>query len=58
MNEILNEYIVEYKQLIKLETLKKIDDFIDKLLENDDVKITLGGCVIQKINQTVFLTKE
>ena len=37
---------------------KKLKYVIDKLLENDDVKITLGGCVIQKINQTVFLTKE
>ena len=37
---------------------KKIKYVIDKLSENKNIKLTLSGCVIQKINQTVFITKE
>ena len=35
INLFINEYIIEYKKLIKQETLKKMDDFIDKLLEKE-----------------------
>lgn len=35
INICINEYIVEYKQLIKQETLKNIDDYINNLLEKE-----------------------
>ena len=37
---------------------KKLKYVIDRISKNDEVKLTLGGCVIQKINQTVFIIKE
>ena len=37
---------------------KKLKYVIDRISKKDEVKLTLGGCVIQKINQTVFIIKE
>ena len=37
---------------------KKIDNIIQKIKNGGIVRVTLGGCVIKKVNQTVFLSKE
>jgi tRNA(Ile)-lysidine synthase len=37
---------------------KKLANIISKMQNNSSNKMTLGGCIIQKINQTVILTKE
>ena len=37
---------------------KKIDNIIQKIKKEGFVRETLGGCVIKKVNQTVFLSKE
>ncbi len=37
---------------------KKIDKLIEFLKKGRITKITLGGCIIEKINQTVILSKE
>ena len=37
---------------------KKIDNLINNI-ENDSLfKATLGGCIIEKVNQTVIISKE
>ena len=37
---------------------KKLEKII-KVLENDKpFKLTLGGCIIEKVNQTVIISKE
>jgi len=37
---------------------KKLDNFINKIKNNTFFKGTLGGCIIEKVNQTVIITKE
>ena len=37
---------------------KKIDMIIEKIAKNSSLKLTLGGCIIEKVSQTVILTKE
>ena len=37
---------------------KKIDKVIDDIKSNKLSKVTLGGCIIEKINQTVIISKE
>ncbi len=37
---------------------KKLDNVINKIKENTSFKVTLGGCIIEKVNQTVIITKE
>ena len=37
---------------------KKIDKIIDLIRSRSSFKVTLGGCVIKKVNETVILSKE
>jgi len=37
---------------------KKLDEIIKKIKTNNISKLTLGGCIIEKVNQTVILSKE
>ena len=37
---------------------KKLDKIIQNIKNNSLVKVTLGGCVIKKVNQTVIISKE
>jgi len=37
---------------------KKIDNIINSIKNNDSFKATLGGCIIEKVNQTVIISKE
>ena len=37
---------------------KKLDGIIKKIKTNNISKLTLGGCIIEKVNQTVILSKE
>ena len=37
---------------------KKLDHIIQKIKKNSLVKVTLGGCVIKKVHQTVIILKE
>jgi tRNA(Ile)-lysidine synthase len=37
---------------------KKIDNIISSIENNDSFKATLGGCIIEKVNQTVIIYKE
>ena len=37
---------------------KKLDKVILGIKSNNFLKVTLGGCIIEKVNQTVILTKE
>ena len=37
---------------------KKIDKIIDLIKSKSSFKVTLGGCVIKKVNETVILSKE
>ncbi len=37
---------------------KKIDKIIDSIENNVSLKTTLGGCIIEKVNQTVIISKE
>ena len=37
---------------------KKLDTIINKIENNHSFKATLGGCIIQKVNQTVIISKE
>ena len=37
---------------------KKIDNIINSIENNDSFKATLGGCIIEKVNQTVIISKE
>ena len=37
---------------------KKIDKLIDNIKRDKLSKATLGGCIIEKINQTVIISKE
>jgi tRNA(Ile)-lysidine synthase len=37
---------------------KKIDNILNKIENNVQIKETLGGCIIKKLNQTVIISKE
>jgi tRNA(Ile)-lysidine synthase len=37
---------------------KKIDKIIDLVKSKSSFKVTLGGCLIKKVNRTVILSKE
>ena len=37
---------------------KKLDRIIKKIKNNDMSKLTIGGCIIEKVNQSVILSKE
>ena len=37
---------------------KKLDKIIQDIENNSSFKLTLGGCIIKKVNQTVFISKE
>ena len=37
---------------------KKLDRIIKKIKSNDMSKLTIGGCIIEKVNQSVILSKE
>jgi len=37
---------------------KKIDNIINSIENNDSFKATLGGCIVEKVNQTVIISKE
>ena len=37
---------------------KKIDKVINDIMRDRLSKATLGGCIIEKINQTVIISKE
>ena len=37
---------------------KKIDKVIDLINTKFSFKVTLGGCIIKKVNETVILSKE
>ena len=37
---------------------KKLYNLINKINNNASFKVTLGGCIIEKISQTVIITKE
>ena len=58
----LSEYNTEIIKLIGKKYYpsrgKKIDMIIKLINTKSTFKVTLGGCVIKKVNQTVILTKE
>ena len=37
---------------------KKIDKIINLIKSKSSFKVTLGGCIIKKVNQTLILSKE
>ena len=37
---------------------KKIDKIISEIVDNRLLRSTLGGCIIEKVNQTVIISKE
>ena len=37
---------------------KKTDNLINKLQNNRSFRVTLGGCIVEKVNQTVIISKE
>ena len=37
---------------------KKLDKIIHEILNNKIIRTTLGGCVIEKVNQTIIISKE
>ena len=37
---------------------KKLVKIIDEIINNNLYKATLGGCIIEKVNQTVIISKE
>ena len=37
---------------------KKLDRIINKIEKNRPFKATLGGCIIEKVNQTLIISKE
>jgi tRNA(Ile)-lysidine synthase len=67
-NFFKNPYEVTFRSMIdsikiiggKYNTVrgKKIDNILDKIENNVQIKETLGGCIIKKLNQTVIISKE
>ena len=37
---------------------KKLDNIIENIKNNSQLRVTLGGCIIEKVNQTVIISKE
>jgi len=37
---------------------KKIDKILNEIQENSFLKRTLGGCILEKVNQTIIISKE
>ena len=37
---------------------KKIEKIINDIKNKDKFKVTLGGCIIEKVNQTAIISKE
>ena len=37
---------------------KKIEKIINEIEKKEHFKVTLGGCIIKKVNQTVIISKE
>ena len=37
---------------------RKLDRIISEIKSNSRIKVTLGGCVLEKVNQTVIISKE
>ena len=37
---------------------KKLDKIIKDIENNQSFRGTLGGCIIEKVNETVFITRE
>tara|TARA_B100001057_G_C22715737_1_gene897632 strand:+ start:122 stop:1135 length:1014 start_codon:yes stop_codon:yes gene_type:complete len=37
---------------------KKLDKLINDLENNQSIRVTLGGCIVEKVNQTVIISKE
>ena len=37
---------------------KKLDKIIQEIQKNSTIRVTLGGCIIEKVNQTVIISKE
>ena len=37
---------------------KKIEKIINEIKKKSSLKVTLGGCIIKKVNQTVIISKE
>ena len=37
---------------------KKLDKIISNIVNEGQFKVTLGGCIIEKVNQTVIISKE
>ena len=37
---------------------KKIDNVIYQIKNNDSLKITLGKCILKKVNNTILVSKE
>ena len=37
---------------------KKLDKVINNIEKNDSFRVTLGGCIIEKVSQTVIISKE
>ena len=37
---------------------KKLDKIINDIKKNQSFRATLGGCIIEKVNQTVIISKE
>ena len=37
---------------------KKLDKIINQMSQKSFQKVTLGGCIIKKVNQTVIISKE
>ena len=37
---------------------KKLDKIINNIKKDKLIKVTLGGCIVEKVNQTVIISKE
>jgi len=37
---------------------KKLDNIISKIKDNCPYKVTIGGCIIEKVNETLIISKE
>ena len=37
---------------------KKLDKIINDIKNNPSLRLTLGGCIIEKVNETVIISKE
>ena len=37
---------------------KKLDNIISKIKDNCLYKVTIGGCIIEKVNETLIISKE